>query len=545
MLRGIRTASTGWLGRLVMTVVMGTLIVSFAIWGIGDIFRGFGAHVLAKVGKTEITIESFRQSWNDQLQQISRRVGHPVSPADARAMGLDQQLLGRLVGDAALDQQARELRLGISNEAIAESITADPAFRGLSGRFERQQFEGMIRQAGYNEQRYIAEQRKVSLRRQITESIAGAVPLPSTMAEIVHRYDGETRAIEFITLDAAKSAVPAPSDDTLKSYYESRKVLFRAPEYRSLAIIDLSPDKAAQWVDIPEAEVRKVYEDRRSRFTTDAQKAQTFEQLAPSIKEELVRSRARTEVLDRHDKIEDARAGGATIVETAKKLGLDLIEIEAVDRSGRDPSGAELNDIPNKNDLLAGAFAATVNAEIEPISVNGGYVFYEVLKVTPSRERSYDEVKDKVAARYVDEEAGKALTTKVDALLAELKSGTKLVDIATREGVTVKTANDIQRQKPSTAIPPKVAEQVLRAARGTARSAQGIDPTERIIFRVTDITPPKVKADDPQIKQIEQVVAQSIETDLINQYLDALQKQVGLTINRQVMNQITGASAEN
>ncbi len=59
MLRGLRKASSNWLGKLVMAVVVGFLVVSFAIWGIGDIFRGFGRSTVAKIGGTEITIEQF------------------------------------------------------------------------------------------------------------------------------------------------------------------------------------------------------------------------------------------------------------------------------------------------------------------------------------------------------------------------------------------------------------------------------------------------------------------------------------------------------
>src|SRR5215471_11703744 len=77
MLRGLRKASANWLGKAVMGVVMGLLIVSFAIWGIGDIFRGFGRSSLAKIGHTEIGIEQFRQIYNDRLQQISRQIGRP------------------------------------------------------------------------------------------------------------------------------------------------------------------------------------------------------------------------------------------------------------------------------------------------------------------------------------------------------------------------------------------------------------------------------------------------------------------------------------
>ena len=68
-----------------MTVVMGVLIISFGVWGIGDIFRGFGQSTLAKIGKTEISIEQFRQLYTDRLQQISRLP--PTKPAPSASTG--------------------------------------------------------------------------------------------------------------------------------------------------------------------------------------------------------------------------------------------------------------------------------------------------------------------------------------------------------------------------------------------------------------------------------------------------------------------------
>src|SRR5262245_61299258 len=55
MLRGIRTASSGWLGKTIMATVMGVLIFSFAIWGVADVFKGFGQSTVASVGKSEIS----------------------------------------------------------------------------------------------------------------------------------------------------------------------------------------------------------------------------------------------------------------------------------------------------------------------------------------------------------------------------------------------------------------------------------------------------------------------------------------------------------
>ena len=82
-----------------MGTVVTVLVVSFGIWGIGDMFRISGRSPVASIGSTEISAEQFRQIFNDRLQQLSRQVGRPVTPAQALAIGFDQQLLGQLLAE--------------------------------------------------------------------------------------------------------------------------------------------------------------------------------------------------------------------------------------------------------------------------------------------------------------------------------------------------------------------------------------------------------------------------------------------------------------
>src|SRR6185436_7863731 len=88
MLRGIHKASSNWIGRIVMGVVLGLIAVSFGIWGIGDIFKGFGTNTVATVGGTEIRLDTFRQLYQDRMQQIGRQLNRPILPDQARALGL-------------------------------------------------------------------------------------------------------------------------------------------------------------------------------------------------------------------------------------------------------------------------------------------------------------------------------------------------------------------------------------------------------------------------------------------------------------------------
>ena len=109
-----------------MAIVMGVLIVSFAVWGIADIFKGFGQSSLANVGKTEISTEQFRQIYTEKLQQLGRSFGRPLTSEQARAFGLDRQVLQQTIAEAALDEEARRMGLAQSQEETMRLIYGDP-----------------------------------------------------------------------------------------------------------------------------------------------------------------------------------------------------------------------------------------------------------------------------------------------------------------------------------------------------------------------------------------------------------------------------------
>src|ERR1700679_3895003 len=264
MLRGLRKASSNWLGKTIMAVVMGVLIISFGIWGIADIFRGFGQSSLAKVGHTEISTNEFRQIYTDRLQQIARQFGRPLTPDQARAFGIDRQVLQQTIAEAALDEEARRLGLGQSNEEAMRMIFSDPNFKGVNGAFDPARFQATIRQFGFSEQRYVADQRRVSLRRQIAGTIWAGIEPPKVMIEALSHYQNEQRSIEYVTLDAAQAGtIDPPSPETLAGYFDERKTQFRAPEYRKIVFVVMTPEDIGKWTEVSDEDARKLFEARR------------------------------------------------------------------------------------------------------------------------------------------------------------------------------------------------------------------------------------------------------------------------------------------
>ena len=635
MLRGIHKASSTWLGKAVMAVVMGVIAVSFAIWGIGDIFRGFGRNAVATIGGTEISIEQFRQFYNDRLQQLGRQTGRPITPDEARARGLDRQLLAQLVAETTVDEQAKQLRLGIDSAEIAKRITSDPSFRGANGQFDRQRFEQVIRQAGFTESRFIEEQRRSMLRRQLAQSITGDLKVPATALAVLNQYQNEKRQIEYVALGAAQGGdVPAPTPEVLNKYFDERKTLFRTPEYRNITLLSLAPSDLAKPDAVTDADAKAYFQqhkdgygkpekrevrqivfqkpeeaaDTRERITKGAKfddiarerqlkesdsdlgmvaksdiidsavadaafslkpgetsapvkgrfgtvllqvgkiepgEEKTYEQVAAQIKREVAEDRAKSEVGNLRDKIEDERAAGSTLAESAKKLGLKSVSIEAVDRSGRGLDGKPVTGLPQTPNFISAAFASDVGVDTDPLQLpGGGYLYYDVTGVTPSRERPLEEVKDQVTARWRDDEIAKRLQTKADDLIGKLKAGTPFTQAASEAGLHVETAKDLQRGKSGGSVPAKTIEAVFRTPKGTPASAEGGKETERFVFRVTDVIDPPFEASTPQGQAITTTLQNSYTDDLVSEYIARLENDFGVTVNPSALNQIVGGGSQ-
>ncbi len=617
-----------------MAVVMGFLIISFGIWGIADIFRGFGQSTLAKVGRTEISTEQFRQIYTDRLQQLGRQFRRPLTSEQARAIGIDRQVLQQTIAETTLDEEARRLGLGQSNEETLKTIMDDPNFKGVNGAFDPQRFQGLIRQMGYSEQRFLAEQRRILLRRQIAGSVAAGFEPSNVLLQALARFQNEQRSIEYVKLGAAQAGtIEPPSPEALAAYFEDRKTLFRAPEYRKVSFVAITPDEIGKWEDISDADAKKIFEQRRDQLGTPERREveqivfpnadeataarnritsgtsfedigkerglsqsdidlglvaksaigdpaiadaafslqsgevsqptpgkfgfalvkigkiepgaeATYEGYASQIKRDIANERARAKIGELRDKMEDERGGGASVIEAAQKLGLKAVTID-VDRSGRTPNGQPASDIPRGLDVVSQAFNSDVGVDNDPISYNGGYVWYDVLGITPSRERNLDEVKDQVEARWRADQISTRLRDKATEMVKKLDEGGKLADEAAQAGLSVETAKSFKRDAALPGLNAGVVAAAFRTAKDVAGQAPDAAANGWIVFRVTDVTTPAVDLASDEMKRLKENLQRAEVDELLAQYITKLESQIGTSINEAAFAQATGASSSN
>ncbi len=486
MLRGIRTASTNWLGRIVLGVLLGLIAISFAVWGIGDIFRGFGQASLARIGGTEITTDQFRQLYTERLQQMGRQLGRPVTMEQARALGIDRQLVGQLIAEATLDQRVKALRLSISDTEMARRLMADPTLRGPDGRFDRRRLEMLLREAQTTEQRYIGDQRRQMLRRQLAGTILEGTAVPKSLLEAADRYQNEQRAIEFVLLTQAQAGeIPEPTPEVLAKFYESRKGMFRTPEYRKIVVLALLPEERAKQIEISEADLKKAYQDRRARYLTPERR--TVQQIR--FDDPLEAKKASERI-----------ANGADFLEIAKEQKQSEKDIEL----GTLPQGAFVDKAVGE-----AAFALKENEVSGPVIGRFGTMLLRVLKIEPESARPFEEVAADLKRELTVERAKTEILPFFDKMEDERSLGRLLPEAAKNLNLPVRTIevtrDGLDRSgKPVTDLP-----DARRLLTGTFSTDVGVenDPLQfeggYIWYEVTDIAPESDRPFDEIKDQVE------------------------------------------
>jgi peptidyl-prolyl cis-trans isomerase D len=423
MLTGLRKAGQSWLGKAVVAVLFGLLIVSFAIWGIGDIFRATPQAAVARVGETEITSDAVRNAYQTELQRLSRQTRQTLTPEQARLLGLDRQVLDRLISEAALAEKARGLGLAVSDPLVARSITEEDVFKGATGSFDRSRFEEILNDNNLTEQEFVREQRAGLIRQQLVEALTANLTAPLALREIQHRFANERRTVALLTLPpSAAGEIPAPTEDQIASYFESHKGQFRAPEYRSINAVALDAASLAKPAGVSDEEARRAYERvKGTRFGTPERR--TVQQIAfPSREEAEAAAKRLGEGLSF-----EALAAERGVAEKDLTLGTfsraDLF----------DPAVAEA------------AFSLGQGAVSGPVDGRFGPVLLRVAAIEPESVRPFEEVADELKREIANERA----RTEIDAVHDQIEdlraSARPLAEIAREKGLRLVSAPAVDR----------------------------------------------------------------------------------------------------
>lgn len=250
-------------GSIAAKILLGILILSFAVWGVGDMVVGGPSSNVATVAGENVSIDDYRRRFDRELTLLSIQLRQRLTPQNGRGFGLDQRVLGQLLVDA----HARDLGLGLSDEAVAVRIQSVPSFQDDDGKFSKARFDETLRQLGFSEQGFVHFERLEAIRGQIVGQLRTVVS--STLLEAVNRFENEERTVDYFAVPVEQAgAVPAPDEAKLKEFYDQNLRNYVAPETRKLSVVLATPEALKGKASVTEEEVRAFFEGNQGRFGT-------------------------------------------------------------------------------------------------------------------------------------------------------------------------------------------------------------------------------------------------------------------------------------
>ncbi|MGI9417169.1 MAG: SurA N-terminal domain-containing protein [Geminicoccaceae bacterium] len=472
MLTALRKQAKSWVVKALLLL----LVLSFAIWGIGDIFYGNPAEdTVASVGSSDISGGELNEAFNRSLNNLQRQFGGQLTREQAIGIGVLQQTLQEQVSQRLVDLEAADMGVSVDDDTLRRLITENPNFQS-SGRFDRLRFNQLLRASGLSEDGYLEAFRQELARNALTTAVAAGATVPDAQVDAIYRYRNEERRGRYLKIaDADIDDIDAPDDAALEAIYKDNEQQFTAPEYRTITFVTLEPEDLLDEVEIADEDIQAAYDDRSAQYITP--ETREIEQLlAP---DEAVAEKAGALI-----------EGGKSFDEVADELdGVSVTDLGAVTEAGM-PAG-----------IGGEAFAVNEGEVTDPVKSPFGFHLFKVKTVTPEEVTPLAEVRDDLRRELALIEAEDRLPNFATQLDDELAAGSKVSEAAGAIGLSATAVELVDRQGRDQAGEPVpslegwsgLLQTAFEAAKDEPSLLEETDDGAYYVLQVDEIVAPRLK----------------------------------------------------
>ena len=380
MMDSLRTAANS----LVLKIIFGIIILSFILTGVSGYLIGGSANYAAQVNGQEISRGQFENAFAGERNRMQQQLGEQFSELAANEgymKTLRQQTLNRLIDEALMDQYARDLGLGISDDQVKKVIFSTAAFQ-TDGKFDNNRYNAIISQMGMSADQYAQALRNQLTTQQLINAVVGTDFMLKGETDELAALVSQQRVVREATFDVnALAAKQQASDEEVNSYYEQNKSNFMAPEQFRVSYIKL--DVAAMQGDVSDADIQSYYDQHQDQFTQPQRNRFSVIQ-------------AKTEA-DAQAALDELNKG-ADFATVAKEKSTDIISAKNGGDMGWLEDATTPEELKNAGLKEKGQLSGVIKSSV-------GFLVARLDDVQPAKTKPLADVRDEIAAKVKQEKA--------------------------------------------------------------------------------------------------------------------------------------------
>jgi peptidyl-prolyl cis-trans isomerase D len=272
-------------------VLFGLLIVSFAVFGISDVFRHPPGKWVIEAGSRTVSPDDFKAQF-ENIRKREQEQGQTLTPDIAVQQGIDRKMLSQLALQESLAELIRKMGVRPSDKLVGDTLQQQMAslpagqrpFDPITGKFDAKMYERLLYQNDLTPARYEASLRDDLAQAQVFTAVAGSLRAPRIYSALQAAYGLEGRDLAAFAINPATLEKPAPPTDAqLQTFMKENAAQLTRPETRVLSVARFSAKALENTVTVPEADVVKTFNFRKD--TLGAAETRSFVQIvAPDAK---------------------------------------------------------------------------------------------------------------------------------------------------------------------------------------------------------------------------------------------------------------------
>ena len=452
----------------VFYALMGLLVLGLGGFGVQN-FSG-GVRSIGKVGDREISVNDYAIALRNKMNEFSQQVGTQITFQQAQALGIDRSARTQIVTQAALDNETARLGISVGDDRVRTALLAIPAFRDVTGNFDRETYAFTLKQNGQSEREFEARVRDEAARTLVQTAVLGGVGVPPAYVDTIFAYLEEKRGFSWVSLDAAGLTPPlaAPDAAQIKTYYDANPEAFTQPEAKAITYVKLLPDMLVDKVEVPEEQIQKAYDARLSEFVQPERRL--VERLVFATDADAATAKARLD------------AGAVTFEALVSERNLALSDIDLGD--------ADKTSLGAAGDAV---FALTEPGIVGPFASDLGPALFRMNGILAAQETSIDDVRADLRTELALDIARKQILTSAEAISDQLAGGATLEQLADETDMELGTVDYFTGSEDAMAAYPEFQAAAEALTADAYPEAIGLSDGGMVAMRLDAMKPAELK----------------------------------------------------